>query len=297
MTAFRISSIGEPTEESTFTVESQSGIDYALATNDPIEQHREGTLIPPIYMVVPVWEKVFEVVNKIVPEEHFFSVVHGEQDMFFHRPLNAGMTLRSFAVGESVSVKDSGTTLVVKTQSLDDATGELVVEQYFTMFFRGVDGQYNAGTPHDTGLDLVEYETITTSNGDNSALVSSTNAHIDDDQTIRYAQASGDFMPIHIDDDFAKSVGLPGIIVHGLCTMAHASWAAIQGVAGSNPTRLKRIAVRFSKPLRPGDDITTRIYSCESLAASTGAIQYYLSLQRDLDHEKILTNSLVEIDL
>ena len=75
---------------------------------------------------------------------------------------------------------------------------------------------------------------------------------IDTDQTYRYAEASGDNMPIHLDEEIAKSVGLPGIIIHGLCTMAFTSWAAIQAVAGGDPTRLKRLAVRFSRPVLPG---------------------------------------------
>ena len=45
-------------------------------------------------------------------------------------------------------------------------------------------------------------------------------------------------MPIHLDEEFAKSVGLPGIIIHGLCTMAFTSWAAIQNLAAGDPDRL-----------------------------------------------------------
>ena len=89
---------------------------------------------------------------------------------------------------------------------------------------------------------------------------------IDTDQTYRYAAASGDNMPIHLDDEVAKSVGLPGIIIHGLCTMAFISWAAISQLAGGDPTRLKRLAVRFSKPVLPGQTITTRFYAAGTRA-------------------------------
>jgi hydroxyacyl-ACP dehydratase HTD2-like protein with hotdog domain len=84
--------------------------------------------------------------------------------------------------------------------------------------------------------------------------------HVDDDQTYRYRDASGDMMPIHVDDAFAKSVGLPGIIVHGLCTMAMCSQAVVKTVAAGDPSRLKRLAVRFSKPVIPGNDVVTTIY-------------------------------------
>ncbi len=83
---------------------------------------------------------------------------------------------------------------------------------------------------------------------------------IDTDQTFRYAKASGDNMPMHLDEDFAVSVGLPGIIVHGLCTMAFTSWGVIDAVGGGDPTRLRRLAVRFSLPVLPGQEITSRLW-------------------------------------
>ena len=61
--------------------------------------------------------------------------------------------------------------------------------------------------------------------------------------TVRYAGASGDFNPIHIDEDFAKQVGLPGKILHGLWTMAQVARA--QTEAGGGPQSLRRLAVQF----------------------------------------------------
>jgi len=61
--------------------------------------------------------------------------------------------------------------------------------------------------------------------------------------TIRYAGASGDFNPIHIDEDFARMVGLPGRILHGLYTMAQVARA--QTDAGGGPQSLKRLSVQF----------------------------------------------------
>ena len=61
--------------------------------------------------------------------------------------------------------------------------------------------------------------------------------------TVRYAGASGDFNPIHVDDEFARSVGLPGKILHGLYTMAQVARA--QTEAGGGPASLRRLAVQF----------------------------------------------------
>jgi acyl dehydratase len=60
---------------------------------------------------------------------------------------------------------------------------------------------------------------------------------------VRYAGASGDFNPIHIDEEFARSVGLPGRILHGLWTMAQVARAQTEAAGG--PDKLKRLAVQF----------------------------------------------------
>jgi acyl dehydratase len=61
--------------------------------------------------------------------------------------------------------------------------------------------------------------------------------------TVRYAGASGDFNPIHIDEEFARQVGLPGRILHGLWTMAQVARAHTE--AGGGPEALKRLEVEF----------------------------------------------------
>ena len=60
---------------------------------------------------------------------------------------------------------------------------------------------------------------------------------------VRYAGASGDFNPIHVDDEFARSVGLPGRILHGLWSMAQVARAQTEAAGG--PDTLKRLSVQF----------------------------------------------------
>lgn len=62
--------------------------------------------------------------------------------------------------------------------------------------------------------------------------------------TVRYAGASGDFNPIHIDEEFATSVGLPGRILHGLWSMAQVARAATDA-AGGDPAALSSLSVQF----------------------------------------------------
>ena len=69
---------------------------------------------------------------------------------------------------------------------------------------------------------------------------------------MRYSGPSGDDNPIHTDLDFAKSVGFKNVILQGLCTMAVS--------AGNLPKDLKEISVRFTKPVLPGDTLTTSVW-------------------------------------
>ena len=90
--------------------------------------------------------------------------------------------------------------------------------------------------------------------------VDETSVTVDADQSERYADASGDRNPIHLDAAFAKQVGLPDRILHGLCTMAMTSATLVEQGLGGDPSRLKRLKVRFSKPVLMGDTLTTTVW-------------------------------------
>jgi acyl dehydratase len=72
--------------------------------------------------------------------------------------------------------------------------------------------------------------------------------------TVRYAGASGDFNPIHIDEQFAREVGLPGRILHGLWSMAQVA-RALGPVAGDDPAALKSLSVQFRGMGAIGEEI------------------------------------------
>ena len=71
----------------------------------------------------------------------------------------------------------------------------------------------------------------------------------------RYAGAGGDFNPIHIDAEYARNVGLPSNILHGLYTMAQVAEANL-AIAGGDPRRLKRLSVQFRGLGVPEAEIT-----------------------------------------
>lgn len=80
--------------------------------------------------------------------------------------------------------------------------------------------------------------------------------HADRYRPVYYAAVSGDFNPIHHDRDVARAAGLPDTILQGMCTMA---WMADACTAYlGDPARVKRLRVRFSRPVVIGDTVTFR---------------------------------------
>jgi len=78
--------------------------------------------------------------------------------------------------------------------------------------------------------------------------------HVTVEQIRQYAEASGDRNPIHLDETFARSAGLPGVIAHGMLTMAFANQMVTDWLG--NRSLLKRLQGRFAGMVLPGDDIT-----------------------------------------
>jgi acyl dehydratase len=74
------------------------------------------------------------------------------------------------------------------------------------------------------------------------------------DRIAAYAEASGDHNPIHLDGDFARSVGLPGVIAHGMLQMGILAGVAAEAAGGAG--RLRRLYCRFAGMVEPGDTVT-----------------------------------------
>jgi acyl dehydratase len=107
----------------------------------------------------------------------------------------------------------------------------------------------------------------------------------------RYAGASGDFNPIHIDPEFAKAVGLPQNILHGLYSMAQVARAQTD-VAGGDPRALRRLKVQFRGMGVPEEEIvvTTTVREVEDGRVVTGA-------EATQGDNRIVRNAEAELEL
>jgi acyl dehydratase len=108
----------------------------------------------------------------------------------------------------------------------------------------------------------------------------------------RYAGASGDFNPIHIDDEFAKSVGLPRNILHGLYSMGLVAKANATALAGGDPRALKRLSVQFRGMGVPEQEIvvtgTVKAVDGDRVTVETAATQ---------GDAKLIKNAEAELEL
>jgi len=249
---FNLDAIGQFGEPVEFRVERERIQAYAAATNDPIAPHADGDLAPPVFAIVPAFQALATALVSVTPADMLMRTLHGEQDFHYHAPIRPGVTLTTRAVPIGLRSRSSGVTVCARGETRDAATGELLVEQYMTSFVRGAEADGDAGEeapPHAFDEALRD-----------RAPVAEVSQAFDADQTFRYSEASGDPMPIHLDEAVARAAGLPGIIIHGLCTMAFTSVAVIQNGCPDDPTRLRRLAVRFARTVQPGQSVTTRLW-------------------------------------
>lgn len=268
-------------DEDRFEVTAERIAEYAAATNDPIAAHRNGDVAPPVFAIVPVFQALLVPAVDVMPVELIPRIVHGEQDFHFHRPIYPGDKLVSRAKMIGYQGLEKGTRSAILLECRTEE-GELVNEQYVTTFVRGFDAGKAVGelSPSHKFDDVLHEQ----------APFAKAHAHVDLDQTFRYSPASGDPMPIHLDAEIARSAGLPGIIAHGLCTMAMTSWGVLSEVGGSDTKRLKRFAVRFAKMVLPGDDLETRIWNA---GTTTGITSYAFETARGEDF--VITDGVAEI--
>jgi acyl dehydratase len=248
--------IGRSYTASTYEVKEDAMIRYALATNEINPRLLEpgiadGLIAPPVFPVVYHARVLAKPIGDPELNIDFKRALHGEQDMTFHQPLRVGDIVSTTPSIEDIRDKGTGETISIRLRS-ENQSGELVEETLFTLFVRG-----NPKSEASRDSSAAKKSAPTDPAGEPIATIQQ---KLDTDQTFRYSEASGDKVRIHLDPEVAKKAGFPGIIGHGLCTLAFTSRAVIDGVGGGNPERLKRLSVRFASPVIPGECITTRIW-------------------------------------
>ena len=207
----------------------------------------KGSLIFPVTLIKELFLKFFD-----DPEFNgdLSRMVHGEQVFVFHRPIRAWDLVSPR--GQVLGIEDKSSGQILRFGQKIWCEGEPLVEMESRLFFRGESkGDKAASGPAEKP--------------DRGQVVSAETVTVAADLPKRYAVASGDNNPIHVDEAFAKSAGFKGVILQGLCTLAVAARAL--------PKSLERLQARFAKPVYPGDALTTTVWQKGNLLAFETANQ------------------------
>jgi acyl dehydratase len=226
-------------------------IAYARAINDPSPLYLSGETAPPTYAAVPATAAIVRA-EQIPPEALRGSVgrVHGTYDLRIHKPITPAGHLHTTADRCAVTASTAGMSVTVRLLSHDDA-GDLTVEQYWSTLMRG------PVTGGDQGERLADFAFPESARANRIGSVSLPTTR---DQTFRYAGASGDRTAMHVNDEAAKSAGFPRKFNQGLLTLGVVTRGLVALTASEDPRRICRIAVRFTAPSFPGDDLEVSAY-------------------------------------
>ena len=224
---------------------------FALAINDDNPRYLDGSAVPPTYPVTPGLPVMMALTS--LPAEATEGMrggVHGEHDLYIRKPIVPGMSIHTTSERVAVVPSKAGMNVFPLLRSVDD-DGDVVIEQYWSTMMMGKATGEARGTPppdhtfpEEARDRLVGRATVTTTR----------------DQTFRYAGASSDRAVIHVNDEAAKAIGFPKKFNQGLCTLGLVTKGLIALAADGDPSRISRVAVRFSSPTFPGDDIEVAVY-------------------------------------
>mgnify|MGYP001597249876 CR=1 FL=1 len=220
---------------------------YAAATNDDNPRYvGDRCAAPPMFVVtlsVPFGlTQVVTDADVIGDPMRLLNLLHQEEEMVFHRLARVGDRLSVTPRLAAREAKPAGELLVVVTD-ITDAAGRPVAQTRSSLLIR-------ERRPNKLEREISKSEAV------RSDPVLRTTFVVGDDQSLRYAEAAGDRNPIHTDDAVARMVGLRGKVLHGLCSMAFVQRELIDRMLGGDPARLRRLRVRFVKPIYNGDTLT-----------------------------------------
>lgn len=237
----------EYTKIEPFPVNAEAARAYAEASNaSDIGAYRD--IAPPMYGVAFSFAALGAPLFDSDLRVDMMRLVHGDQDMKLIRAVKPGDTISARSKIAAITEKSTGEVIDIEI-TCTNQRGDIVLEAKSGLFVRG---PRKKDAPDGSGAEKRDPD----EDAWNAAPVAwSAMETVAPDQSKRYAEASGDRNPIHTDEDVAKMAGLPGIILHGLCTMAFVHNACVRKVS-SDPARVKRLSVRFARPVLMNDVLT-----------------------------------------
>jgi NAD(P)-dependent dehydrogenase (short-subunit alcohol dehydrogenase family)/acyl dehydratase/putative sterol carrier protein len=176
------------------------------------------------------------------------GILHGEQEMIFHKPIppEGELTTEGRITHYYDKGKDKGA-LVVGQSETYHSNGQKLFTSIGTVFAR-LDGGFGGEDAPKKKIEFPERDPDF-----------EVEASPLEDQPLIF-RLSGDVFQLHVDQEFAEMAGFEKPIMHGLCTHGFACRALIENLVPGEPEKVRRLACRFSKTLYPGEPIKTLIW-------------------------------------
>jgi len=214
------------------------------------EEHSEGMRVFPTYAVVPGFEAVFPMLDRMGAS--FSNIVHGAQTVRVHRQPPPEGELSTVAQVKAIyDLKRFAQAVLTTTSTLD---GEPLFDTEWSIIVFGEGGFGGERPPPRAGTPKIPRDA-------------------EPDWTVRHAthpeqallyRLLGDSNPLHVDAEFAAKLGFEqGPILHGLCTYGHVARAVTSAVLAGDASRITELHAQFRKPVWPGDTIVTTGYKVD----------------------------------
>ncbi len=250
------------------------------------DTNKNGILSHPMFPVTVTWpvlshlDRFIEADN--FPTEVLLTQVHYSEHLILHRLVQPNDALTVKGVLQAFIPHRAGTHAVIKLDTLDKA-GKPVFTEYIGAMLRGVD--CGKGGIADS------IPVVPEGNKNNDTSVWASDVHIHPLMPFLYDGCTDIEFPIHTSVQFAKAVGLPGIILQGTATLALVVRDIVDREADMDPSRVTQIGCNFTGMVKPDTDI--RILCTDRVCHQNHTDVFFIVLNNE--NKKAIRNGFVQI--
>jgi acyl dehydratase len=255
------------------------GLGAGVPATDPKEleyTYEKNLKVLPSFAVIPSFGSMVGIGSVPGLQFNWAMLLHGEQEVKIHRPLPPEARIATSAHVPEIYDKGKAALVILETEAKDEATGQPLWTNRYSMFIRGEGGfggdsgpKVGNAAPDRAPDGVIERKTLP-------------------QQALIY-RLSGDKNPLHADPDFAKLGGFDTPIIHGLCSYGIACKAIVDDVLAGDVTRVARYQARFAGVAFPGETYRIKYWK-------DGAKRILLEAESVERNAKIISNAVIELN-
>ena len=282
--------VGTPLNPYQTEINWRETTNYAAAIQDNNPRYfndleEQGIVSHPMFPVAVTWPILSQLGEYIesedFPKEVLMTQVHYTEHLVLHRLIRPGDRLSITGSLKAFLPHRSGTHAIICLEA-EDEKGEPVFTEYIGAMLRGVD--CGKGGKADQIPSVPE-------NNTREETLWTSDIYIDPERSYIYDGCSNIEFPIHTSPNFAKMVGLPGIILQGPATLAYAVRELVNIEADKDPGKVSEIACRFTGMVQPGTDIKV---CCTGKKSYKDFTNVFFEVQNS-DQKKAVRNGYLKI--